>query len=307
MTTPTTPVTSGTIVVAVDGSEHAERALAWAADQADTERRPLVVVAVGDPGSVTPTVWAEAGDWEPYDLLAHVRAGAGGVATAAAAAARQLHPDLTVHALPTVGEPREVLIELSKHAHLIVMGSRGRGTLRSMFLGSVSAAVSKHASCPVVVCRPSGDRRLGGGVVVAADGTPESVPVIEFAFEMAAARRLPLTVLHCAWDAVAAVAGMRRLPEADLDPSDAAELRMLLSESVAGLREKFPDVEVRLVVAHGLVDETIARSDADWDLVVVGRHPTGSLGRLVTGSIATAVVERAHATVAVVPEAVRGD
>ncbi|WP_183100954.1 universal stress protein, partial [Nocardioides pelophilus] len=142
---------------------------------------------------------------------------------------------------------------------------------------------------------------------VGADGTPESVPVIEFAFEMAAARRLPLTVLHCAWDAVAAVAGMRRVSESDLDPSDAAELRMLLSESVAGLREKFPDVEVRLVVAHGLVDETIARSDADWDVVVVGRHPTGSLGRLVTGSIATAVVERAHATVAVVPEAVQGD
>jgi len=303
----TAHVTPGSIVVAVDGSPHAERALAWAAEQADVERRPLIVIAIGDLSGVTPTVWAETGDWDPDNLLHHVRAGADQVAATAATSARQLHPDITVHPLTTVGEPREVLIELSKHAHLIVLGSRGRGTLRSMFLGSVSAAVSKHASCPVVVCRPSGDRRLGGGVVVGADGTPESVPVIEFAFEMASSRRLPLTVLHCCWDAVVAVAGLRRVSEDDLDEADVAELRMLLSESVAGMREKFPDVEVRLVVAHGLVDETIARSDADWDLVVVGRHPTGSLGRLVTGSIATAVVERAHATVAVVPEAVRSD
>ncbi len=40
----------------------------------------------------------------------------------------------------------------------------------------------------------------------------------------------------------------------------------------------------------------------EWDLIVVGRHPMASLARVITGSIATTVVERAHTTVAVVPD-----
>lgn len=98
--------------------------------------------------------------------------------------------------LPVYGDPRGVLIGLARQAHLIVMGSRGRGTVRSMLLGSVSAAVSKYASCPVAVRRPPRGRAHTCGVVVGSDVTPESVPVVEFAFEQASLRGVPLTVLH---------------------------------------------------------------------------------------------------------------
>src|SRR6478609_2472146 len=88
------------IVVAVDGSEHADRALRWAAEQAALEHRPLAVVAVGDDsGAMTEE----------------------GVATA-----RRLHPGLEPRALALTGDPREVLLDLSERAGLLVLGSRGR-------------------------------------------------------------------------------------------------------------------------------------------------------------------------------------
>ncbi|GAA3646024.1 universal stress protein [Nocardioides ginsengisoli] len=271
------PVTPGSIVVAADGSKHADRALLWAAEQAGLEGRPVVVVT------------ADEGDVHRINTEAVRR-----VRTAA--------PDVEVTGLTAAGDPRGILVELSREAHLVVLGSRGRGTVRSMLLGSVSAAVSRLALCPVVVCRPRAEDHVGEGVIVGADGTPESLSVIAFGFDQASRRGLPLTVVHCVWDVVAAVAGLRNVRVDDLDLGEGDDAHLLLAESVAGFSEKYPDVPVALRVTHGLVDEVLGGRSAAWDLVVVGRHPLDSVGRLVTGSIASAVVERAHTTVAVVPE-----
>lgn len=266
----------GSVVVGVDGSDHAERAVRWAVEQASLEHRRLTVVAVGD--------------------------SAGHLADDAVAAAQLLQPDLSVTGSAASGDPRQVLIDLSAHAHLLVVGSRGRGALRSMLLGSVSAAVSAHATCPVIVCRPTTVDHTGTGVIVGADATPESLPVIEFAYRQASLRDLPLTVLHCFWDAAAAVAQYREARGEQADAPELEDLRALLSESVAGLGEKYPDVPVNLTLKHGLVDEALSPSRGGWDMIVVGRHPMTSLTRVLTGSIATSVVERAHTSVAVVPE-----
>ena len=102
---------------------------------------------------------------------------------------------------------------------------------------------------------------------------------------------------------VAAVAHYKGMSEEDLIPDELQQLHILLSESVAGLREKYPDVPVSLQLRHGLVDEALSPRGASWDLVVVGRHPVDSLDRWLSGSIAIAVLERSHATVAVVPQA----
>ena len=264
------------MVIAVDGSDHAERALRWAADQAALEHRRLVVVAVGE---------TAAGALDPAE-----------------AAARSWHPELTVRSALGAGDPREVLIDASRHAHLLVLGSRGRGAFTSVLLGSVSAAVSAEAACPVVVCRPPDERPTRTGVVVGADGTPESLPVIEFAYRQAYLRGLPLTVLHSFFDAAAAVAQYRVARGLPADGAELDELRAGLAESVSGLAEEYPGVDVTLTLEHGFADQALSPRHDGWDMVVVGRHPLTSLSRVLTGSLATAVVERSHATVAVVPE-----
>lgn len=268
----------GGIVVAADGSKHAARAVVWAAEQARIERRPLVVVTADEGKS-------------------H------GINHEAVRLASATAPDIDVVPLTAAGDPRQILVELSRDAHLMVLGSRGRGTVKSMLLGSVSTTVTKLATCPVIVCRPRAEDHVGRGVLVAADGTPESLPVIEFAFAMASLRGMTLTAVHCVWDVVHAVAGLRNVELEDVDLSAGDDAHLLLAESIAGFREKYPDVPVELRVIHGLVDDVVGGRTAAWDLVVVGRHPVDTVGRLVTGSIATAVIERAHTLVAVVPEA----
>jgi nucleotide-binding universal stress UspA family protein len=270
----------GSIIVGIDGSAPAERALRWAADQAQLEHRTLTAVVAADG-----------------------RAGAHKVADAAVQLVRSERPGVEVSGMAVLGDAREVLLDLAPSAHLMVLGSRGRGTVRSLLLGSVSVAVAKTADCPVVICRPAQHAR-GQGIVVGADGTAESVPVIEFAFAQASLRGLPVTVLHCFWDVVVAAAGFRKASGDVLEDPQVEEERLLLAESVAGIQEKYPDVPMTLLSRHGLVDETLARRDRAWDLIVVGRHPSSSTGRLISGSIATAVLERAHANVAVIPEAV---
>ena len=294
------PITPGSIVVAVDGSEHAERAVQWAAEQADLEQRRLTVVSASDSGKVwnasRPGAWSGA-----HVTLEDLERSTRSIADDAAALAVKLKPGVAVDTTAVLADPRQILVDLSTDAHMVVMGSRGRGPLRTMLLGSVSSAVVKQARCPVVVCRPHPEDSHGSGVVVGADGTADSLPVIEFAFEQASLRALPLTVLHAYWDAVTAVAGLRRFPEGLLEEPDVEDLRVVLSESVAGFSERFPDVNVSLRLAHGLVDEVLVR-DVSWDLVVVGRHPVDTVSRVLIGSIANAVLERAETTVAMVPE-----
>jgi nucleotide-binding universal stress UspA family protein len=163
-------------------------------------------------------------------------------------------------------------------------------------LGSVSAEVAKHAACPVVVTRPTSPGALKDGVVVGADATAESVPVIEFAFQQASLHHLPLTVMHCVYDAVSAISGARGPVR---DHTVVAERRMLIAESVAGLREKYPDVHVTTRLERGLAEECLVVGPRPWNLIVVGRHPV----RPFRSSASTAVLERAHSAVAVVPEA----
>lgn len=266
---------AGSVVVAVDGSAGADEALDWAVRQASGERRRLVVFTAG----------SDAAE----------------VATSAVERVRRSDPEVRVTRATSGDDPRTALVEISARAHLLVLGSRGRGSVRSLLLGSVGAAVAAQALCPVVICRP-GHGRPGRGVLVGADATRESLPVIEFAFRQASLRGLPLTVVHSFWDAAAAVAQYRRSRGEEVEDPALDDLEASLSASVAGFGEKFPDVPVTLTLRYGLADEALSRREESWDLIVVGRHPMTTLLRTLTGSIATTVVERANTAVAVVPE-----
>lgn len=297
-------IPAGSIVVGTDGSAHAERAVVWAARQARAEGRALDVVHAFGRVGVGDLAWLGTPGLDQSVLARALReAGETLVGEAREVAVLEV-PGLEVrtHVLET--DARDALVEASETAHLVVLGSRGRGPLRTMVLGSVSHSVARLARCPVVVCRPREplDRSAQGRreVLVGAEGTAASLPVVELAFRQASLHDLPLVVMHSFVDPT--LAGRSGDGAAPAEPSDVVELRMLLSESVAGLRERFPDVEVDLRLSEGLVDQCLLDEAPDAELLVVGRSDVSGWSRLLYSSCALSVLERARTTVVVVPE-----
>lgn len=141
------------IVVGVDSSEHSQRSLEWAMREAAVRKVPLTVITVnavvaGYFGS--PVVLAAD---EPAREQA--RQGAQEAADKAAAVLGESPPSVIIHAIN--GFPAGELIEASRDADLLVVGSRGAGGFAKLLLGSVSSQVVHHAHCPVVIV--PGDRK----------------------------------------------------------------------------------------------------------------------------------------------------
>lgn len=296
-------IPAGGIVVGVDGSQHSDRAVAWAAGQASAEGRPLDIVHGSDQVALRDTGRLALRGIDHAHLARAFQSGAEAVLVNAQRLAEAEAPDIEIRTHLVGVDPRDALIDASHSAELIVVGSRGRGSLRRLILGSVSSAVARHAECPVVVCRPPETPIGRPRVVVGADGTPSSLQVIEFAFRQASLRGIPLTVMHCFFDVIAATNGPQLVaPRGATDDPELDDLRLLLAESVAGFREKFPDVDVDLQLARGLVDECLLDQAPSAELIVVGRRHASGWTRLLDASCALAVLERAKTTVAVVPE-----
>jgi len=128
------------IVVGVDGSENADRALDWAAAQAERTGVVLEIRTSYGPGYVFVT---------PSEVDQAMRR----VLDAATARAAKVAPKVVIEQKSHEGSPATDLIEASDGADLLVLGSRGLGGFRGLLLGSVSHQCSLHARCPVVIVR----------------------------------------------------------------------------------------------------------------------------------------------------------
>ena len=291
----TTQIPAGTIVVGIDGSASAGRALGWAIDQAIAENRPLSLVHAVSP---TGAVWLDQAGIDHRVGLEAMQSAAGQLLELAHGEVLRRGPDLEVHDLLRVADPRDAFLELSRTAAMVVLGSRGRGPVRSLLLGSVGVALARHSECPVVIHRPGNPGLVRHGILVGADGTEHSLQTLEFAYRQASLRGLPLTVLHAFRD-VQAAAGVSHL--VDTRSVDLEEQRLLLAESVSGLAEKYPDVRVTTELARGLPDQCLTTMGERMNMVVVGAHHGGVASEIAFGSVAASVVEHATCPVAVVP------
>lgn len=290
-----TNIPSGSVVVGVDGSEHSDRALEWAAGEAASERRPLVLVHATFPPSPGAGWCHEVGEVTRAELISAITRDAHLMLERAAARVRGAHPCLEVHEVVRLDDAREALLDAAADAHVLVLGSRGLGPIRQLLLGSVSMAVSKHARAPVVVVRP-GPRK--GPVVVGVAGEPEDGPVLDFAFRVAEARGLPITLVHAFWDVVGASETSRDVP---VDEPGYEDRRAILTEAARAPSGRHPSVAVNLLLTKGFANVQLVRASDDAALVVMGHRRKPFLHETVYGSAAPYVVEHAHCSVAVVP------
>jgi nucleotide-binding universal stress UspA family protein len=287
------------LIVGVDGSEASLAAVDWAVDEAARLGLPLQLV--------------HAFLWERYEGAMALRGQerpsaqvlAEHIVASAAERARRRNPDVKVSTGILASEPADALLSEGNNASLLVTGSRGRGGLRGLLLGSVGLAVAARAHCPVTVVR--GDSAGLAGTherILLGAGNPDtSGDAVRFAFREAEARACTLDVVR-AWrcpahesvDHLALVAEPARHHE----ERASALLDELLREAMAG----HPAVRVRRTTVEGPPAKVLVDRSAAADLVIVGaRRRVGHLG-LQIGRVGHTLLHHARCPVTVVPQRV---
>ncbi|MGP4056058.1 universal stress protein [Mycobacterium sp. 4D054] len=282
------------ILVGVDGSSESHAAVRWAAQEAVLRQRPVTLMHVVSPIVVTwpiETVVSSFYDWQE-DNAQRVLKQAQEILAAAVPDGAPLAVNVELRHDGIVPE----FTDASKHADVLVLGSRGLGPVGGAVLGSVSRTLLHHARCPVVITKEGVVQKDSGTlpVLLGIDGSPASEKATAFAFDEASRRGADLVALH-AWSDVAV------FPILGMDWQQYEQQgHEILAERLAGWQERYPDVHVRRRIvcdkpARWLIDES-----RQCQLVVVGSRGRGGVASLLLGSVSTAVAESALAPVAVV-------
>ncbi|MBY8874973.1 universal stress protein [Micromonospora sp. PLK6-60] len=281
------------VVVGVDGSAAALRAVRLAAAEAARRARPLRVVH----GFIWPLLRVSvepAAEGPPGGGLRH-RAEA--LVEAAVAEAEAAAPGLRVTGEIIDGEASAALLGEAPTAVMIVLGSRGLGGFSALVVGSVAIQVATYAECPVLVAR--GADRADGPVVVGVDGSARSREAVAFAAEEAALRGTALHAVHAYRHPASSGPG-------DMQPLvyEESQLRgeedRVLAEALAGLADRHPELSVSREATRGRPVRVLTEASRRAQLLVVGGQGRGELSGLLLGSVSQGALHHADCPVAVV-------
>lgn len=283
------------LVVGVDGSDSALRALDWATDEAALHGLPLQVV--------------HASAWERFEGTAQgperpvEQVIAEGIAGSAAEQARCRNPDIAVAAEVVADDAVTALLRACHYASALVLGSRGRGEIAGLLLGSVGLAVAARARCPVIVVR--GDAAGVAGthrcVLLGVGDAEKGSEAVRFAFQEAEARRCPLKAVR-AWRCPAHERTEAPLLAGQAQSYHERQAAAQLDAALAEAAGAHPDVKVRRTTVEGPTHKVLVHRAAAADLLVVGAgHRHGHFG-LPLGRVVHTALCHAACPVAVVPQ-----
>ncbi|MFD9268556.1 universal stress protein [Streptomyces goshikiensis] len=284
------------IVVGLDGSAESLAAAHWAAREAVLHGVPLHLVHAEEwssprdrpvPTSEVRRHWAQALLNETADEL------------------RASHTELDVDIRSLDGRPAAELAGVAAGANMIVLGSRGLGTVTGFVLGSVGMAVIQATVRPVVMVRASEDavqhpdgRHAAREVLVGVDISRPCDALLAFAFEEAARRASTLHVMH-SWSLPPLVGY-----GAAYDPRVHAQLEMSANASLGDVlgpwQDKYPDVGVISRASAGHAATELIERSSGAGLIVVGRRLRRSSIGAHIGPVTHAALHHAKAPVAVI-------
>lgn len=272
------------VVVGVDGSQESLAAAVWAAHEAVMRGARLRIVHALEwrtsnlqfsPGLSAQREWAEGRIERALRELATTR------------------PGLRVDVAEVSEPPAKALLEAARESELLALGSRGLGGFEGWLLGSVSLAVIAHATEPVVLVRTGAEplvRGRGGPVVVGIGPDGSYGPLLDFAFQAAAAGQSVLRVVHV----------RQREGAVDVGGGEEPSGRLLVG-LLAPRREQWPQVTVDEWLTAGPTAQRLVEAARDAGLLVVGRQAHRPALGVRIGPVAHAAVHHVRCPVAVVP------
>jgi nucleotide-binding universal stress UspA family protein len=302
-------------VVGVDGSDHGQCALVWAAREAERRRRPLHIVT-----AYSVPIFAASGLDGGYATVDDSVIREGAEAIVKQALEKVSGYTIDVDASVENGDASGVLLEMSETAELLVFGTRGRGGFVGRLLGSVSSALPAHAKCPTVtvplICSDrlgettedkrikaeqarSGHQRVENVVVVGVDGSDQArVAVLEAASQ---AERLGATLrVVCA---VPQYSGSLAWVPAPMDRKALfADIRVQLDAGMAWLKSHYPHLPVESELKDGSPVDVLVEASRHVELIVVGTRGRGGFTGMLLGSTSDGVLHHAKGPVLVVPD-----
>jgi nucleotide-binding universal stress UspA family protein len=288
------PRTHRGILVGVDGSASSMAAVDWAARDAAMRNVPLTLMHV-----VAPVVPAVA-PWPkipiPQDYFERQDDKARRIledARSAVAESTAGHGPPFVYSVVVHGPTVSTLVNESKAADMMVVGSRAEGAFSRVPFGKVSNALVVHARCPVAVVHDEDPPPAQAPVLVGIDGSPASELAAEIAFDEAFRRGVDLVALH-AWSDVS----LPEVPGLDFGIVE-VQAQEALATWLTGWQQRYPDVKVRRVVVRDHPARQLVEHSESAQLVVVGSHGRGGFAGMLLGSVSTGVVHASRTVVIV--------
>jgi nucleotide-binding universal stress UspA family protein len=289
------------ILVPLDGSAFAEQALPWAACLSKVAKAHLELVRVHDP--VPPWTLATEGAV---------------AATAVDPAIRDAEEQYLANSVARLEEggfrgvsqrllDGEVAEQIARHAEdnafgLVVLATHGRGALSRLWLGSVSDALVRRLTVPVLLIRPAEGTAILRAeqfrkVLVALDGSAESESALGPALALANPKRCELVLLRVVPPVpIVGDAGLPAVPFVDEGLTEAltAQATTYLEGVAARLRSPTVTVSTRVVVEPGIAQAVLHEASlAGAELLALATHGARGLRRMVLGSVADKVLRGA--------------